>query len=70
MYVGITSNMKRRQLEHKKGLSRTTNRFNKMGYVYQIRYKEIKDIKYEKTFKKYSQSKKFKISFNWDRWEG
>lgn len=74
IYTGITTTMKNRQQQHNKNLTRTTNRFNKAFKLKEIRYIELDTkayaIKYEKTFKNYTDSKKLKVSKNWMRWVG
>ena len=69
-YIGITTNMKRRMKEHEKGLCRTTNRYNKSYKHISTRYKEIKDLRYEQVFKKYSTYKKTELILTWMRWVG
>lgn len=68
-YVGITSDMKRRQKEHEVGLCRTTNRFNKSYRLVQIRYKvtNMAGIM-EQKLKKYNTSQRMKYSADWQRW--
>lgn len=68
-YTGITIDLKKRQLQHNQGLSRTTNRLNKNSKLLEIRYKYLLNKKYEYTFKKYTRRKKLKVSKNWNRWE-
>ena len=74
IYTGITGSMSRRQFEHNSNLSKTTKIYNKNFDLVEIRYKLIGSYltsrAYEKTFKKYNQFKKLKISQNWKRWTG
>lgn len=70
VYTGITKDMKSRQSQHERGLTRTTRKFNKSYQLKEVRYASIGDSSYEKTFKKYAVPKKLKLSDNWKRWAG
>lgn len=68
LYIGITNNMFRRQKAHNEGKSRTTNRFNKTDRLKEIKFKEINNINYEKSFKQIPKYKKLKMISKWKRW--
>ncbi len=75
IYTGITYNMLRRQQEHDKGFTISTNRYNKKyGLPYEIWYGKFADKEraglLERRFKKYSQKKKLKFikEYLWTKW--
>lgn len=76
IYTGITNNMLRRQTEHNKGLSITTNRYNKKyGSPFSIYYRSFSKREaakvYEKMFKKIHQKRKLHIIKTfWKWWSG
>lgn len=78
IYTGITSKpMSVRMKQHDDGLTTSTRIIQERddSYLEEIRYIETNKSwseaeSYEKTFKKYSQIKKLKLSDGWKRWAG
>jgi len=57
IYIGYTSNLRRRLKEHKEGKTHTTRRFSSIELVYYEAYKSAEDAKErEKKLKQYGNS--------------
>jgi len=57
IYIGYTSNLKRRTKEHKEGKTQTTRRFSSIELIYYEAYKSAQDAKErENKLKQYGNS--------------